>query len=143
MKKTYILALSLSLITCQLYAADSNTASPEPVITYNASVANSIDNIAEKLREFQDKNPNASEAELNEYADSLLKTELVQTPGRSSRATISSVYTDMDGYINGYLNAQEQALYNANRAKGLLCIANAKTAKLSLKSKHVFFSELV
>ena len=67
MKKTYILALSLSLITGQLYAADSNTASPEPLITYNASVANSIDNIAEKLREFQDKNPNASEAELNEY----------------------------------------------------------------------------
>ena len=81
MKKTYILALSLSLITCQLYAADSNTASPEPVITYNASVANSIDNIAEKLREFQDKNPNASEAELNEYADSLLKTEVVQNSG--------------------------------------------------------------
>ena len=143
MKKTYILALSLSLITGQLYAADSNTASPEPLITYNASVANSIDNIAEKLREFQDKNPTASEAELNEYADSLLKTELVQTPGRSSRATISSVYTDMDGYINGYLNAQEQALYNANRAKGLLCIANAKTAIDLTKARYVNTSSVM
>ena len=48
-EKTYILALSLSLITGQLYAADSNTASPEPVITYNASVANSIDNKLTKI----------------------------------------------------------------------------------------------
>ncbi|WP_050049530.1 hypothetical protein [Acinetobacter nosocomialis] len=43
----------------------------------------------------------------------------------------------MDGYINGYLNAQEQALYNANRAKGLLCIANAKTAIDLTKARYV------
>lgn len=136
MKKTYILALSLSLITGQTYAADSEVTNSESVVAYNASVANSIDNIAEKLREFQEKNPNASDAELNAYADSLLKTEVVQTPARSSRAAVASVYTDMDGYINGYLNAQEQALYNANRAKGLLCIANAKTAIDLTKARY-------
>lgn len=72
-----------------------------------------------------------------------MKTEVVQTPGRSSRATISSVYTDMDGYINGYLNAQEQALYNANRAKGLLCIANAKTAIDLTKARYVNTSSVM
>lgn len=37
-------------------------------------------------------------------------------------------YTDLDGYISGYLNSQEQALYDQNPAKGLLCMANGKLA---------------
>ncbi len=34
----------------------------------------------------------------------------------------------LDDYINGYLNSQEQALYDKNTAKGLLCMANGKLA---------------
>lgn len=37
-------------------------------------------------------------------------------------------YSDMDAYISGYLNAQEQELYDQNPAKGLLCMANGKLA---------------
>jgi hypothetical protein len=40
----------------------------------------------------------------------------------------TSVYTDMDGYINGYLNPLEQALYDSNPAKGLLCMGDGKLA---------------
>ena len=31
-----------------------------------------------------------------------------------------STFSDLDDYINGYLNSQEQALYDTNPAKGLL-----------------------
>ncbi|VYS98756.1 Uncharacterised protein [Tyzzerella nexilis] len=39
-----------------------------------------------------------------------------------------SKFSDLDDYINGYLNSQEQALYDKNPAKGLLCMANGKLA---------------
>ncbi|MCK4087715.1 hypothetical protein HCY58_11725 [Acinetobacter radioresistens] len=141
MKKSLLLALTLPLLTGTLYAAEIDSTNTQAAVTYNANVATSLDNIADKLREFQEKNPNASDAELNEYADSLLKTEVSTTPTRASRSittySTSSVYTDMDGYVSGYLNPQEQALYNSNRAKALLCIANGKSALEYSKEKYV------
>ncbi len=34
----------------------------------------------------------------------------------------------MDGYITGSLNSQEKALYNSDKTKALLCMANGKLA---------------
>lgn len=66
-----------------------------------------------------------------------MQTDVKQSPQSISRAAISSVYTDMDGYVNGYLNPQENALYNSNRAKALLCMANGKMAINATQERYV------
>jgi len=83
----------------------------------NPIVDNDLMIIADELRNL--KVHGATDDELNVYA----KKRMEETEVKLSRET-----SDLDSYITGNLNAQEQALYNSNVAYGLLCMANGKLA---------------
>lgn len=136
MRMAYPLLLVLSLASVTSYAAQSTVTEATATNNYNSNVAASLDNIADKIRDYKEKNPNANDTELNKYAETLLQTDVKQSPQSVSRAAVSSVYTDMDGYVNGYLNPQENALYNSNRAKALLCMANGKKAISATQERY-------
>lgn len=103
----------LSLSTTSVFAQE-NINSNFDNISINSSDDSVIDNmiisIADELREL--KNNGASDEELNSYLDT----------------KVFNKRFDLDGYITGSLNSLEQDLYNSNRAKGLLCMANGKLA---------------
>lgn len=131
---TLIGGLSTTVFAAQ---TASTSISEKSDITYsgkNATLDNKIDKIASQIRDYKTKNPKATDKALNDYANSLLNSN--QTSISDKTLTVSSVYTDLDGYINGYLNSQEQQLYNNNRAKGILCMANGKLALQYAQSNY-------
>lgn len=117
-------ALSNNVFAAPLEQTVSITKSDISYSGENAILDAQFDKIVSQLRDYKTKNPNASTKSLNDYANSLLLSN--QTNGLN--AVTQSVYTDMDGYISGYLNPLEQALYDSNKAYGLLCMANGKLA---------------
>lgn len=122
--KSLIIGASLFAVSSPLYA---NTVQQTQTVTYNANVANVLDSLAEKIREYQQQNPNATEAELNSYAESLLASEVSQKPIIEERSGGSNSY-ELDSYVTGRLNDEEKKLYNAHKAKALLCMSNGKIA---------------
>lgn len=82
---------------------------------------------ASKIREYQEANPNATDAELNAYTESLLVSEVSQEPVISERNIGSSSY-ELDSYITGKLNDEEKKLYNQNKTFAILCMADGKLA---------------
>ena len=78
-----------------------------------------IISIANKLREL--KNNGASDEELNNYLDTKVFNQRF----------------GLENYIIGNLNRLEQELYDSNRAKGILCMANGKLAIEYAKSNYV------
>jgi hypothetical protein len=82
-----------------------------------------IENLANEIRAYKKSNPIATDKDLDSYANRIIKHSTLNNQLLSQRG-----YTDMDGYITKKLNSQEQALYNSNKAKGLLCMANGQLA---------------
>lgn len=137
MRIAYPLFLVLSLASVTSYAAQSTVTEAAATNSYNSNVAASLDNIADKIRDYKKKNPNANDTELNKYAETLLQTDVQKIPQSASRAAVTSVSTDMDGYVTGYLNPQENALYNSNRAKALLAMANGRMAISATQERYI------
>ena len=79
--------------------------------------------LADKLREL--KRNGATDEELNAYTE----------------AVFSKSRYDLTDYVSGLLNSQEKALFNSNKAKGTLCIANGKFA-VDYAQKNYISSEL-
>lgn len=123
MIKKIFLATTLAVAMSASYA--NPTTAPSASTSYNVNVANSIDNLAEKIRKYQEQNPQATDAQLNAYVDTLLQTEVSQEPVIMERST--PIY-GLDGYAQGFMNAQEKKLYASNKAKAILCLANGKLA---------------
>lgn len=90
----------------------------------NQAMELQFDNLIQELRFYKKANPNASDSELNSFVERKLNEK-----SNGGAGTFSALaYTDMDGYITGILNSEEQKLYNNNKAKALLCMANGKLA---------------
>lgn len=64
----------------------------------------------------------------------MLQTEVKFVPESRAAVTGEAAY-GLDSYVNGYLNAHEKNLYNSNKTKALLCLANGKLA-LDYSKKH-------
>lgn len=143
MRILYPLTIALSLSAVNSYAAEVDTTKEALTPSYNSDVAASLDIIADKIRDYKKNNPKANDVELNKYAESLLKTEVKKSPQPLSRASVNSFYTDMDGYVTGILNPQETALYNSNRAKALLSMANGKMAINATEQKYLNSSSVM
>lgn len=127
-----LIALTLLVFSCNKSEfedfEDVKTTSENPIddISYVGSdvvLGNFIDEITTQLREYKKTNPNISDEELNLYVDKTLKNS-----NQVSKLNLKSANIDMDGYITGKLNSQENALYKKNKAKALLCMANGKLA---------------
>lgn len=104
----------------------------------NTTLDTKFDSIISNLRDYKAKNPKASEKVLNDYAKSLV-SQSKQVPGKIRAA---GIYTDMDGYVNGYLNSKERELYKNNRFNALLCMSNGKLA-LQYTESNIENDELV
>lgn len=120
MNKKFISTLILAgLLTTSIpvtsYASDLASLTPHENISIdyfsdNEFVEDTILNLAEELR--LRKANGATDEELNSFVESQLLRQRY----------------DLNGYITGKLNSKEQKLYNSNKAKGLLCMANGKLA---------------
>lgn len=76
----------------------------------NEFIEETILTLADEIR--TKKNNGATDEELNSFVETQLLKQRY----------------DLNGYITGVLNSKEQTLYNSNKAKGLLCMANGKLA---------------
>ena len=124
------IALSLPFLFCsQLSLADWINDSAQNVEAHTIKLRQHIHQHPE-LGNMEFKTSELVQKELKSYGIEVrkgyAKTGVIGILKGAKPGPVMALRADMDGYINGYLNAQEQALYNANRAKGLLCIANAK-----------------
>lgn len=115
-----ILILSLSLGSMNLYSAEQSVVKNQITL--------SLDEVASNIRKYKQENPNATDEQLNVFARSLLKKGFIQNKKIESSTSRIDTYSGLDDYLYGYLNSQEQALFDANPAKGLLCMANGKMA---------------
>eukprot|EP00775_Hariotina_reticulata_P001420 gene1420-1762_t len=94
--------------------------------------------MAQKLRDFrkpQDGKRSPSWAAANKFAKKLVKQYVLKTAGMQSGFIAPQAYGDFDAYLIDSLGKQgrgltaaEYALYQSNRFKALLCIANGKLA---------------
>lgn len=128
--KKVLLTMCLALGPIHVYSADQ-------IITNN-QVASSLDELANNIRKYKQEKPEATDEQLNAFAKSLLKKAnfIIRDKQIAKSNTRSANYDDLEDYIYGYLNPQEQALFDANPAKGLLCMANGKTALEISKQKY-------
>lgn len=97
-----------------------------------------IEETANKIKMFKKQNRNASERDLNTFLNTTLKHNLVLNS--ASNTVYTHAITDMDGYITGRLNSQELALYNTNKALGILCMANGKVV---LETSKILYNDSV
>lgn len=113
---------ALSLGTVSVFAQE-NINSNFDNVSINSNSANSMDDmiisIANELREL--KNNGANDEELNNYLDT----------------KVFNQRSGLDDYITGNLNSLEQELYNSNKAKGILCMANGKFAIEYAESNYI------
>lgn len=86
-------------------------------------LAKYIEDIGNKLRTYKKENPNISNKQLDEYADNIVLQLASEVDHLKSKTSY-----DLYGYITNRLNSQEITLFNNNRAKGLICLANGKLA---------------
>ena len=135
--KTCLLALSMFVVSCSKTEMDelNDTTTANQ---YQQSVADDdisivgtdlflgeyLDEISNQIRTYKKINPTVTDEELDVYANKIINNPFSSSIGSKSRAA----YTDMDAYISGRLNSREQSLYNSNKAKALLCLANGKLA---------------
>lgn len=145
-KKIMSLFIMISLVmgTISVFAMDVNSNNvDEQVVTVSSSydiayggsdieMDKMFDEIIVKIREYKKNNPKASDKKLDEYTEKLLNGAVKKNNSKKSSTESGEVtvayYNDMNGYITGHLNSQEQALYNSNKTKALLCMANGKLA---------------
>jgi hypothetical protein len=142
--KMCLFALSMSVISCtNTELEDLSTPKNElqqnldnDDISYVGSdtqMGDYLDEVANQIRAYKKVNPDANDNELNLLAEKILHNPTLKAKHMNAR----TAYTDMDGYVNGYLNAQERALYNSNKAKALLCMANGKFALSYAESNYI------
>lgn len=142
--KISLFAFSLFVISCtkteledidELKISNDEQTIPNDDISYFGSdtlLASYINDIANKIRTFKKSNPNASDRDIDLYADKIVKNYTLSEKHLNSRA-----YSDMDGYLTSSLNPQEKALYNSNKAKALLCMANGQLAIKYAESNYI------
>lgn len=127
MNKSFFFGALLALTTL---VAHANTD------TYNINVANSLDTLVQKIKEFKEQNPNATDNEVEAYTEKLLANNIGDTPTIQERVTGSSKPQGLDGYAQGVLNEQEKKLYKENKAKALICISNGVMAVTTTNSRY-------
>lgn len=131
MKKLLITSM-LSFYFVSIGYANPST---QPKIEYNKNVASSIDMLAQKIQDYKNQNPNATDEELNAYTEKLLQTEVSSKPIYEERGVVDYVI-GIGAYATGRLNAEEKALFSSNKAKAVLCISHGKTAFDKSQSKY-------
>lgn len=141
MKKLAVKTLfSIGILTFipSLSLAQENTLStPKDIrsVDYNPNVARELDALAGKIRDYQYKNPDATDAELNSYVEELIISRVGNNAVLSERRVSRQSY-ELDSYVEGYLNDEEKRLYSQNKAKALLCMANGKLALEISKNRY-------
>ena len=142
--KFYLITLTLFVISCNQSdfddLPDSKIYSEDQAILYDdiSYVGNDIelgiylDDIASQIRTYKKANPYASDRDIDLFTEKVLKSTNLNRNDLNSRA-----YTDMDGYLSSKLNSKEQALYNANKSKALLCMFNGRLAISYAASNYI------
>lgn len=126
-KKTLILCTIATTIGSQFiigsidaYASDNNLIQQERLYSSELNEQeNVLNDFLDNIKSFKDNNPNISDKEFENYVENLFT--------KNSRSANPNL-RNLEDYISGKLNSKEQALYNKNKSKGLLCMANGKLA---------------
>lgn len=126
-KKTLILCTIATTIGAPIvFDSISAYASNNDSIQYETSYSSDLNqqedvlnDFLENIKSFKDNNPDISDKDFENYVDNLLT--------KNSKSTNPNL-RNLEDYISGKLNSKEQALYNKNKSKGLLCMANGKLA---------------
>lgn len=92
-----------------------------------------IEEIAKLLRTYKKTNPTATNREVDLYAEKIINSTPIKENFKNARV----LYTDLDDYFYNKLNPQELALYNSNKSKAILCIANGVFANNYSKSNYI------
>lgn len=141
MKVYYFRRFLLLIVSVFIFSAcnrdddglDENVTSTEnDDISYSkndASFAVFLDEINSNVKKLKETKQHLSHEQIEKFVDSLVLSK--------ENATRAQGGDDLNNYITGKLNSREKKLYNSNRTKALLCMANGKMAINYSESNYI------